>query len=214
MSRVRGILWWCVLFAAGCSMSKATGDNVWDTAGGDDTADSDADTGGLDDSEDPVWWELGASLVITDGVLDANTSSLRVRMLDLDVAPMCEETLALVGAELEASTPDSEIYTWWRLSPAALAGDCALHDDVPPDELRLGIGALQADVRAVLGPAGYDGVADSLNGAYASLDGGETVYTFGVAGTEAAFAGGTAAATEAPLADGAWTIVALFPFDY
>lgn len=201
--------------AAGCSADSKVVSQDFETAAGDDTADDgSSDTGALEDGESPLWWELGAELVITGGLVDPNLSTLSVRMLNANVEPLCDERLALLGVSEEAVTPSSEIYAWWEISPSAPSDECSDHEEAPPAELLLGVGALEADVRAMLGPAGLAGVADGLNGAFISLDGGDTLYTFGVAGTAEAYAGTAGAATGAPLADGTWTVVSLFAFAY
>lgn len=215
MSRAVWFIMCSFVGAAGCSAESKTISQGVETASGDDTADDgSSDTGSLEDGEAAVWWELGAELVISGGLVDPNLSALSVRMLNANVEPLCDETLALLGVSEEPGTPSAEIFSWWQFTPAAPSEDCSDHDDAPPSELLLGVGELEADVRAMLGPAGLAGVADGLNGAYVSLDGGDTVYTFGVAGTDEAYAGAAGAATSAPLADGTWKVISLFAFDY
>ena len=67
----------------------------------------------------------------------------------------------------------------------------------------------------ILAAAGADetlGDVSGLNGVYASMDGGDTVWVFGVIGTESAFEGTTEPEESAPLSDGKWLIEPVYSF--
>ena len=80
---------------------------------------------------------------------------------------------------------------------------------------QLGVGEMHPEVVAVLDSLDGlgDGAESSLNGAYASFDGGDTLYVFGVAGSLAAYEGAGLSAEEAPLPDGTWIVRGLYAFN-
>ena len=197
--------------AAGCSSySKGTQTGGLGESGMADTGSAD-DTDFAPDDATPQWWELAGTVTILDGAADANTSSLAVTLLDPDQVSICSEQSLVRSIVDEASLPDAEIYTWWRVTVGR--GDSACEDSPLPRELLLGFGAMHPDIAAALGPAGLDTVANSLNGAYVSFDD-DLIYAFGVAGPAEAFAGAADSAITVPLADGEWQIVPIFPFNY
>ncbi len=149
----------------------------------------------------PTHWVLGGDLTVADGALRAGGSTLTLSVVDRDLGAIACSAPVSVESSLAATTPDpAAILAWWSaLAPAT--PDCA----TPPATLSLGIGALDADLRARLGPAGLSDEAGSLLGAYLALPGGTPV-TFGVARPPPA----SDTATEALVPDGAWTILPLY----
>lgn len=206
----------CLLGAtlAACSASKGA---YWDGASDTGFADTgdDMETGDSpDDGLEPQLWRLSAAVSIHEGALLPEESSLAITLVAADESTLCEETVALESLEAEAESPDPAIYAWWRLEPADLQGACASWPSPLPERLLLGVGALGAELRAQLEPAGLTGLAESLNGAYASLDEGATIYVFGVAGTAPAYAGEVGAVVDAALGDGVWIVRPIYPFAY
>jgi len=202
------------LCLAGCGeaeLAKGGADN-FDSAMFDTGA---ADTGGTDgDSETPVWWRLGATLDLLDGAIQKRDSTLDISLSGADDVVICEESLPISRATSVVATPDAVVLAWWRIAAADPTGDCASWTSPLSTSVFLGIGDMHPDIEASLDPLDLAAVSDSLNGAYASLDGGDTVYVYGVAGTVDAYAGAVPAADALPLADGTWTVLAVYPFAY
>lgn len=203
------------LLATACSPDKfSTGGDMTGASdsGVADSAPEDADTaaGGT-----PTWWRLGASLAISEaGEPFGDSAELRVEVLDDVELALCAEATPITALAASVKTPDTTVYTWWSVTSEDLSEDCARLDPLADVELYLGIGALHPDIRAGLDTMGLADVADSLNGAYASLDGGSTVYVFGVAGTSAAYEGERQASPAGPLTAGVWEIRPLYAFGY
>lgn len=173
-----------------------------DTAGGDFDSGTMDDTGPPPPAAEPEWFGLSALLPVAAAqpVTKGVTVSLTVEA-DPPGEPLCEVTPNLFGVA-GGVPPDPSIAVWWEMSLVA-ASPCA----TLPGRLELGIGTLHPEVRARLGALDLDGVADSLFGAYARVDGGE-VYAFGYAGTEAALSGAEPARLPPP--DGTYTVVPVY----
>ena len=73
---------------------------------------------------------------------------------------------------------------------------------------------MDPNIQANLSPAGLGDLEDNLNASYASLDGGDTIYVFGVAGTDTAWLDVDEAAEGGPVEDGTWIIKGIYPFSY
>lgn len=205
---------WAFALVAGCSGGYGKGEDALFESGWLDSGGV-ADTGTPpEDRLDPAWWELGGAITIEGGAPDAAYSTLALTLLGSDGLVLCEDSVAVSAIEDVARLPDLNVYTWWEVSHGDPQGPCAAWEAPVPSPLLLGVGALHADIRASLDPLDLAEVADNLNGAYASLDEGATVYVFGVAGTDAAYVGEAEAALEAPLADGVWLVRAVYPFSY
>ena len=78
----------------------------------------------------------------------------------------------------------------------------------------LAIGLLHPEAAALVEglEAAADGSSETLNGAYLSFDGGETLYVLGVAGLPAAYAAEAGPDLEAPLDDGLWQVLPVYAF--
>ena len=200
---------------SGVSDVKGSGDTAWDSGmvGGDDTGSF--DTGG-GESIDVTYWTLGATLALSGGVPELEGSSLDVALLGADSAVACAETVAIQGAVQEDDAPDAVIYAWWGLMDTGPEGDCDdYHYNWPvPSPVYVGVGAMDANIAALLEPLGLAAFEGSLYAAYASVDEGRTVYVYGVAGPEEAFAGEGTASQDAAPTDGVWKVVPIYPFLY
>lgn len=204
----------CLLIAHGCSASAKYDfeSGVSDTANVDyDTADT-----GFDDEDgvSPAWWQLGAAVSLISGLPDAASSRLSLSLIAEDGADLCEDTLAVTQIADVAEAPDPAVFSWWEVTASEPEGGCGPWRSPVPDPVYLGVGAMDPNIEANLSPAGLDDLDGNLNAAYASVDGGDTVYVFGVAGTEAAWLGVDDAATTGPLSDDTWIIKAIYPFPY
>lgn len=182
-----------------------------DTGGMSADAAPDTGGGGGADSEaplDPQHWLVQGTLVVgVDEALDTGASLLELALIDAEAGQVaCTTPLDLAGALPRAAAPDTEA-TWlgWNgLVPRAPA--CG---EAPVASLALGLGPLPVEVRARLGDMALDGAADSLYGAWVQVPGGLPT-TFGVAGTEAAYAGAGQIATPVPA--GSYTVRAVYLF--
>lgn len=212
MSRLFALV--CLVAGAGCSSSKyAPADSGFaDTAAGEgegeDTADLD------DEGVSPMWWKLGAAIGIYDGVADPASTHLALTLVAEDGTELCEDTLAVDAIEDVPLLPDSAIYAWWEIEPGDADGGCEHRSSPVPSPLYLGVGAMHPDIEANLDPAGLHGLEGYLNASYASLDDGDTIYVYGVAGSEQAWLGIDEAISAGPLADGTWIISPIYPFAY
>lgn len=170
----------------------------------------DEDTGPVDDTgtvdvEDAVF-EVAATLALDDlGALQPSASGLDGVVL-VDGVMACRALTALVTRAEPSSSPVEEILAWWEVDVVWNDG-CDTVTDLPRT-LGLGIGVLGAELEAQLGRAQLEERADALNGAYLALPDGPVWY-WGAAGREEQYAGGVTAATEAPLAEGLWSVTPL-----
>jgi len=194
------------LLLAGCSsaydMAKGDEASFEDTAVGGGT---DSDTGDLDSVPviEPAWYVVRASLSVLDGVASAVDSAVTLEVIDADLARI-DCTVALGTDGLLAGEVDGELgVVWWYVPVEPVEPPCA----PLPAALSLGVGTLHPDARARLGAVGYDGVADSLYGAWIrEEDGGPSVY--GYAGTAADLTGDDAAVFPPP--DGLYSLAPLY----
>lgn len=150
----------------------------------------------------PAWYAVSAELTVAKGVATVDAASVTMEVVDSDLEGVsC--LVELSTDELVAGAPNQYgVELWWDL-PVSATDSCA----VLPVSLSLGIGALDSDVRARLGTAELEDVADSLYGAYLRADGGD-VWSFGYAGTAADLAGDGVA--ELPPPDGAYLLAPLY----
>jgi hypothetical protein len=175
-----------------------------------DGADDSATLGEGNDTGQPAYWRLSASLDVEAGLPHASDSTVTIELLDADTEVLCMEELAVLSSGSKAP-PDDAIYAWWVLGLAA-SEKC----DVGVESVLLGIGELNADVEAGIPSIGYDdALASSLNGAYFGPDD-ATEWAFGVAGLAMSFSGGGGGGDESvdgpPIPDGTWLVKPLYPF--
>jgi hypothetical protein len=184
----------------------------------DGTTGGDPNDGIGENTAEPSSWELSGVLhVIQNGVLEGEDTSMEVRLLDADRNTLCSaEVVADTVTTLQTEQfPDDALLGWWRIYISAPEAPSCFADeyDFPvPEALLLGVGDMDPEIRAVAGSDPSLSALDSLNAAYASLDRGDTLWVFGVAGTASAFAGEATSADEIPLPEGDWTIEPLYPF--
>ena len=206
-------LMWAAL-AVGCSAQHEAGYAAADTAAPEDPGGGD-DAGGNDLGPQPTHWRLSATLVVADGSVVADQSFLDVAVDNIEEQELCQETGSL-STVLEADVQPPEFVAWYDVTVDAWEADCEeLQSAVTGgSSFLLGLGELHPEALALLDTleeAG-DSAETSLNGAYASFDGGETAYIFGVGGTAEAFEGVGEAPTDGPLPDGTWLILPLYSF--
>lgn len=215
--------------SSGCSIgAKSADEQASDAAGAfSDTAEGDATTGGSggfdsgEPLEDAAWWRLGAAITLDEPtdesgglVTNAVGGVVTVESLDAGGVVRCEGQADITRFNL-LSAPEPEVLVWWQVNLGAWTGTCAdAGVQVPLTSLQLGVGALHPELLAVLGTveSAVDGSEESLNGAYARVESGASVYVFGVAGTAEAYAGLGSTALEAPLAAGDWVIEPAYSF--
>jgi hypothetical protein len=193
-----------LLILLACSDSALSG-NASDEAGNTQDGDTGTFGGGPNDSGQPAYWTLAASLDVEAGLPHASDSSVTIDLLDADSELLCTAELPVTSAGSK-SPPNDAIYAWWALSLEPSA-QC----DTGIEMVLLGIGEMNADVEAGIPSIGYDAaIASSLNGAYFGVDS-TTQWAFGVAGL-APFGTGGEAVDGPPIPDGTWLVEPLYPF--
>jgi hypothetical protein len=195
-----------LLILLACSDAGVFKGNASDEANNGQSGDDTATLGPTNDTGQPAYWTLAASLEIEAGLPHASKSSVTIDLLDADTNLLCTAELPVLSAGSKPA-PDDAIYAWWALGLEPSA-DC----DVGVELVLLGIGEMNADVEAGIASIGYDDtVTSGLNGAYFAPDS-ETEWAFGVAGLEPTFKGGGEQVDGPPIPDGTWLIKPLYPF--
>lgn len=207
--RLGAVVW---ILSVGCSAGKA--DRRTDSGIADPSFDPEGD---MDEGEDPsaevvpLAWELGGQLALDSDLIVEGDSKLEIRLIGEDLSVLCDDTVEIETATAMDATqyPESTLVGWWRI----FVGDptpngCFTEDfEFPvPVPMLIGIGPMHPEIVAAVGAIPGLGSVDSLNGVYTSMDGGETVWVFGVIGTMEAYSGLDGPAESAPLSDGTWTI--------
>lgn len=198
----------------GCSASSAFS-KAGDTGFGAGDVESDggggADTG---QDQDPAWWSLALEAAVVDGAPQPAGSSLELAWLNRAGDTICGGTSSLLTVQ-PASLEAEGVFSWWELEAGAWSTDCPSglrESPVGSSPFYVGVGGLHVELLARMGAETVDAaLSDNLNGAYLARSTSGPVYAFGLAGPEGAFDGTTAAQSAAPLADGTWTIVPLYP---
>jgi hypothetical protein len=216
--RLCAVLWLTIV--AGCSSSKADlSGNEEDAALPTEADDADAELSHDTGEVPPVAWELAGKVVLDADLIVEAESTLTIRVLGEDRIVLCEaeSTIETATAMAPSQFPEEELLGWWRLfveAPAADADSCfsGSYDFPVPVPMLIGVGPMHPEIAAAAGADIELGDISSLNGAYASMDGGETLWVFGVVGTESAFDGLEGPQEGTPLTDGAWTIEPVYPF--
>jgi hypothetical protein len=172
--------------------------------GGDDSAFNGSDDTGVE-QEAAKLWSLAAELQLVDGVPTAGTFSVEIVGEDTDQPCTLPDSPPITTG----ASPHPAIFSWFSAPLLPHAGSVC---DVLPASVWIGLGALDATLEASMPTAGIETEAGAaLNGAYLSEDDGETIWVFGVAGPDAAFAHGEGeSATDAAEMDGQWSIVPVF----
>jgi len=200
------------LVTAGCAATKGDLAALGEETGNQSELDSATppDDTAITPAPDPAWWSIVATVPVagTNPVTEGTTVSFTAYPDGADAAPLCTATSPAVSITAEVA-PDATIYAWWSTALDISDGACDTEDIEIPTALYLGIGALDPNIVAVLGDAGYAELTSSLYGAYVSLDGGGTVYTFGVAGTASSYEGEPVTDGD-PIPDGTWQIEGIY----
>jgi hypothetical protein len=171
----------------------------------------------FDDTDAPVAWELAGQLVLDADVIVEDESTLHVQLITAEREVLCETTVSVETATAmgAAQYPEDTLVGWWRFFVETPKPDgCFAEEyDFPvPVPMLLGIGPMHPEIRAAVGADPELDSVDALNGVYASMDGGETLWVFGVIGTEDAYEGLVGPEEAAPLSDGIWTIEPVYSF--
>lgn len=179
----------------------------------DTSSDIPADSGDDGEEQPPAWYTVAATATLTGGQPSTEGATMVFRLYPEDGPgddALCETAAtAPVLTPLEIPT-DSGLLAWWEVTVPATDGACDLLWTAFPTTVQLGIGPMHPDIAAVLASAGYGGLADSLYGAYVSVDGGLTLWVQGVAGVEASYAGEAVRDEDGPLPDGTWRLEPLY----
>lgn len=199
-----GRLGWiiAVLSATGCA-SGPYGDYTADaspttwTEDGSLTGTSPSDTAG--EPRTPVWWTLDGTWVLGAGVPDDLATTVALTLLDADGVPVCVHPGPLV-AIASLPVPADGLLSWWSLTLADQP-DCPA-----PNPVYLGFGPPDVRLDAAAAQAGLPSAG--LNAFF--IQGPETLWLAGVAGTPPQFDGSEPAATVAPPPDGPWRMQSLY----
>lgn len=213
-----------VLLACGGALDDGLSPNdaSWDS---DNTENTDTDP--VSAYAGPTYWGLGGELAVTGGAVDAAVSAVTATFYDDRGQPWISEDLegpacmpqildAVDGPEV--AEDDAQLSGWWRLAletevdtpcpwtiptPDA-AGDTEL------EQVIVGFGALDPRLAASMAAADLDPDLP-VYGLYSLQPGpdGDRVFVFGVAGTQAMFAGTDTPVDEPPPADGAYALQTL-----
>lgn len=161
-----------VLLLSACSDSSLAvkDDGSKDTANaGTDSWDTEGDTGQIDDPATPAWYTVNAVVALAAGAPDPSTAMIEIEVVDEDLVRI-DCSVALDPAELSGDqVPNEDIYTWWALPVTPLEDPCT----TLPTTLELGLGTLDAEVRARLGTVDLEDSAGQLWGAWMRVDGGD-----------------------------------------
>jgi hypothetical protein len=191
-----------------CSSGAKYSDDASDTSryGNDDSSSDSADG---TDEDAPALWSIDGWFVIAEGAPDPTKSSLDIVVLDEDMQAVCDPKPVSFGPVVVLPAPDPAIYTWWEITVPVIGGGCTA---MLPPTFRIGIGAFDERLTPYL--LGLDGVSEtastSLNGAYASVDGDENVWIYGIAGPTEAFEGTGDPVRTAEAVVGSWKIETVF----
>lgn len=192
-----------LLLMLACSKDSMVGNDESGFPGGDSAVDGSDDTGTEPDAAE--LWSLAAELELVDGFPTTGTFSVELVGEHTDELCTLPDSLAITAG----TSPHPAIFSWFSAPLLPHAGSAC---DALPASVWIGLGALDETLEASMPTAGIEtetGVA--LNGAYLSEDDGETIWVFGVAGPDAAFAGGEGkSALDAAEMDGHWSIVPIF----
>jgi hypothetical protein len=186
-----------------------------------------ADTGMLagedaaDEQEQPSHWTLSGSLDVADGEIDSTLSYVEAQVMGASGSTLCSGSIGVESAERVVEVPDDDVQIWWSISLGAAAADSCLLESMPdviPDRFHLGLGPMHPEVEAVMDDAvaALGGADLALRSVFASLNNAETVWVFGVAGSEVSDEGGI---TGAPgdgglVSEGRWKFHGLYGFPY
>jgi hypothetical protein len=173
------------------------------SGGGDSTLNGSDDTG--EDQKPAKLWSLAAELELVDGLPTNGTFSVEIVGEDTDEPCTLPDPVSITAG----TSPHPSIFSWFSAPLLPHSGSVC---DVLPESVWIGLGALDETLEASLPTAGIEtDTSGALNGAYLSEDDGETVWVFGVAGPDTAFAYGDGkSAVDAAEMDGHWSIVPVF----
>jgi hypothetical protein len=213
--RLGAVVW---ILSIGCGAGKA--DRALDSGLADPAIDAGAD---LEDGDDnlaevaPLAWELSGQLTLDSDVIVEGESKLEIQLIGEDLTVLCDDTVEVETATaMDASQyPESTLLGWWRIfvgDPTPNGCFTDLYEFPVPVPMLIGIGPMHPEIVAAVGAVPSLGDVDALNGVYTSMDGGETVWVFGVIGTQDAYDGFAGPEESAPLSDGAWTIEPVYSF--
>lgn len=182
----------------------------------------DPDTDGDDEAPQPEYWRLDGTFTIAAGEIVPESSVLHVDYWAGGVS-LCsnqaEDTatdaavsgtdVVVVSAASAASPEDLPLLGLWMVQ--LTEGETPCPRPIPTEPIYLGVGPIDARLYPAMAAEGFaDPAAEgaTLYSAYAGEDPG-AMSLYGLAGTEAQYAGTDAAVTVGPVADGVYRISSL-----
>ena len=179
--------------------------------------------GGAEDSAyeaTPEAWTLSGELVVENGLLSAEGSTVTAEVVDALGAVICHEDARVTSSARVVELPDDDVEAWWSIlleSGGADSCEAAGISGPLPESLSLGLGPLHPEVVAVLDSEAGEAPPDPVDAksVFASLDGGD-VWVFGVATMKPEpGVGAPSGDTERfGVSDGLWRFRAVYPFRY
>jgi len=212
-----------VALVFGCSAPR-NDDQARDTGETDDTATESGDDTGWDSDapsmDSPAWFKLDGTLVIAEGEAVPGSSTLQVQFIadaedtgqdtgTTGVSRSCTTTPALESlTEAVPSDTSLQLLGWWLVT-LDQTEDATCPWDLPQN-LHLGVGALDTDLYPAMDVNGFDTSASTLYGLYTQYGAADApIWIFGVAGTLENYTGTAEPADAAPLPDGSYDLETL-----
>ncbi len=199
-----------------CGGNASKDDELSDT--GSMGADGGGDDGGGEGTNlDPADWLLRLSFSVEDGELDLSNARVAVTVRAEDGTELCTVSGAPDDMVLLEDEPVEGLLEWWSLTPPSeWGGDCTAEDIPLNDAVVIGVGELHYQAEALVEALGEasEGADETLNGAYVSFDGGDSLLVLGAAGLPAAYAAESGPDLEAPLDDGTWLLVPVYALPF
>jgi hypothetical protein len=194
-----------------CSEYAPGMDESMDLDDSDFPADNNGDTGDSDDhQETPTLFAIEGSLTVASG--EVTQTALEVSFWTADSTHVCTQALASDLATPETlNDPSLAMYGWWEFTFSdALPTDTGVpvRTECPwpnPSPVLLGIGEPDTRLYAAATAAGLP--SDTTNALYLGIN--QTVFVYGLAGTEDQFTGVSTVIETSPVPDGTYRLEAL-----
>ena len=171
-------------------------------------------TGFDGDQVAPSWWSLQATVLVEETLPVPEDTTLTASLISDEAdptSPICTATFVPSSME-DQDPPDATIFHWWQVTLGEATGDCSAPQlGWFADSIEIGVGELHPDIAALLEPAGYEHLEGYLYGAYMrQSDDDDSVWTWGIAGSNASFDSDQESVGEAPLPNGTYQLVPFY----
>lgn len=181
-------------------------DLQWDTGSLEDTGD------GLDSENDVVYWGLEGTMVVAEGSVQTQGSSMVLSFWTQDLDQVCMAQVQVLGITNTTPPRDVDLITWWHVelgTPVSCEPAWSRYQ-----QLNLGLGVLDPRLEPAMEAHDLAPEATGLYGLYVQelVEHGpvEPIYVFGVGGSQANYAGTEDPVEAAPLPEGSYTLQGLY----